>query len=180
MPARKLTDQQLREAADAYRRLGLDGHTLIGIPKKRFESRITAAVAAGVVSRAERRTVDQPPEDVANAPADDSGILKERIRTLEAAIKAHKRETLDEELVKREIIGLRDLLAEAAPPSWLLKPSRGGTTGTPTLFASDWHWGEVVAPAQVNGVNEFNLEIAHRRAKHMVTTATDLLLGHMA
>jgi hypothetical protein len=45
----------------------------------------------------------------------------------------------------------------------------------PTLFLSDLHWAEVVNPAQINGVNEYNLEIAHARMKKCVATAIHLL-----
>lgn len=49
----------------------------------------------------------------------------------------------------------------------------------PTLFASDWHHGERVFPNQVNGVNEYNMDIAHKRAKRLITSTIDLLTNHM-
>lgn len=49
----------------------------------------------------------------------------------------------------------------------------------PTLFASDWHWGEVVDPAQIGGVNEFSPEIAHRRARRLIEQTIYLLKEHM-
>ena len=51
------------------------------------------------------------------------------------------------------------------PPSWTTKEYSGKSQGIPTLFLSDWHWGEVVAPSEINWQNEYNLQIAHQRAK---------------
>jgi hypothetical protein len=53
-----LTERQLRQAAEAYKRLGLHGHRLIaGMQPKAFEARVRMAVESGIVSREERRTV---------------------------------------------------------------------------------------------------------------------------
>jgi len=51
------------------------------------------------------------------------------------------------------------------PPSWTTKEYIGKSQGIPTLFLSDWHWGEVVVPSEINWQNEYNLEIAAKRAK---------------
>lgn len=47
--------------------------------------------------------------------------------------------------------------------------------GIPTLMLSDWHWGEVVDPAQIEYLNEFNLDIANRRADRVFNTSLELL-----
>jgi len=43
---------------------------------------------------------------------------------------------------------------------------------------SDFHWGEVVDPAQVNGINEFNLTIAQRRLRSVIEKAVYLYDEH--
>jgi hypothetical protein len=46
-----------------------------------------------------------------------------------------------------------------------IKPSsHHGNFATAVAIASDWHWGEVVEANEVNGLNEFNIEIARQRA----------------
>jgi hypothetical protein len=52
--------------------------------------------------------------------------------------------------------------------------------GVPTLFASDFHWGEVVDSTQIGGVNEFDMAIAHERLRTLVEVAIDLLRNHIA
>lgn len=51
--------------------------------------------------------------------------------------------------------------------------------GIPTFFLSDWHWGEMVDPEQVEGMNEFNLTIARERGNRMFFMAQELLLRHL-
>lgn len=85
---------------------------------------------------------------------------------------------LDHKKVREVIFGL----AEAKPdaPGWMINPPKAKhSPGVPTVLASDWHWGEVVDPAQINGVNKYNLQIAHRRAKRLVERTIDLLKNHM-
>ncbi len=65
------------------------------------------------------------------------------------------------------------------PPKWLSTASPGKNTGVPTLFASDWHYDEVVDPKQINGVNAFNRTIANARIKQLFTKTVDLLIHHM-
>lgn len=104
--------------------------------------------------------------------------LKDKIRTLEAQVANFHRETLDAKYVKEKIIGLA--VSDPKVPTWLIKQQLPkGTPGVPCLLASDWHWGEVVDPGQIGGVNEFNLKIAHERARRMVQNTVDLLNNHM-
>lgn len=90
----------------------------------------------------------------------------------------HNAKALDHKHVREVIFGL----SEAKPdiPTWIIDPPKAKhSPGVPTLFASDWHWGEVVDPEQINGVNKFNLRIAHARAKKLVERTIDLLRNHM-
>lgn len=113
-----------------------------------------------------------------DAAVSESIVLKDKIRTLEAQVKVAAKEQLSEHYVRTKIFKLAE--ADSAPPSWLTesKPSKKGP-GVPTLFASDWHWGENVDPAQIGGKNAFNIEIAHARARRLITNAIDLLDNHM-
>lgn len=111
-------------------------------------------------------------------PLDDHTLLKEQLRKVEAQLATANRETLSDEFVKREIIKL----AEQKPdvPTWLVrKPKAGKNIGVPTLFASDWHWGEVVDPKQIGGVNAFDMGIAQERARAMVEVTIDIVRNHL-
>jgi hypothetical protein len=116
--------------------------------------------------------------DEFNQKHDERVELRDRVRTLQAEIATFHRENLDDKYVKEKIIGLAE--AHIDPPGWLLKSVKSKhAPGVPTLFASDWHHGERVFPNQVGGVNEYNMEIAHRRARRLITSTIDLLTNHM-
>jgi hypothetical protein len=97
-----------------------------------------------------------------------------KIRQLEVSAATQSKEDFNAEFIKRKIIKL----SESTPsiPEWVVKKPKGhNVTGIPTLLASDWHWGEVVDPNQIGGVNEYNIQIAQQRAKAFIDTSIDLL-----
>lgn len=103
---------------------------------------------------------------------EENGALKAEIRDL-------RREELSREAIRQQVFKLAAL--NPNPPTWTTKPAkRGSTTGTPTILLSDFHWGEVVKPDEIGGVNEFNLEIAHKRLKRLVDVSISLLFDHMS
>lgn len=178
MPAPRLSDEVLKQAAEAYKRHGTNGNRELGIPRSTFEARVTAAINRGFCTRDDRRVL--APVEVATAtPFADEAMLRDQVRTLRAQLASATRSSITDEIVRREIIKLAEAPVEV--PDWTIKaPKRHtGVTGVPVLFASDLHWGEVVYPSQVNGANEFNIEIAHARLRRMVETATTLLKRHM-
>ena len=103
---------------------------------------------------------------------DENAELALQIRDLESA------RSMDPRKIRAAIFQLAEKTPE--PPAWLVtaKPPKKGP-GVPTLFASDWHWGEVVQPSQIGGVNEYSIKIAHERAKRLINNAMDLLDNHM-
>lgn len=179
MPTPRLSDETAQQAADAFRRHATyeAGAAALGIPRGTFEARVTAAIRRGFCTRADRGALVTPVA-VANATGDTEAMLKDQVRTLRAQIAASQRESLTDEYVRREIFRLAE--APVDVPTWLTSKSKSsGVTGVPTLFASDWHWGEVVFPSQVGGVNEYNLGVAHRRARTLIEKTVDLLRNHM-
>lgn len=175
MAAKPLTQEQAQEAIAI-----LNAHSgnitlaaaSIKMHPATFRNRILAARKFGIEPAA---PVLKPSIEVV-----DQDKMKDRIFELETALKAVRKDTLTDQWVKRKIIGLNEEIVGAEPPEWLLEIPRGiALPGVPTAFWSDWHWGEVVFPNQVNGVNEFNLEIAHRRAKSLVQKTIYLLKQHI-
>lgn len=170
MPAPALSDSAKREALAA-----LQQHTgnvtraaaALGISRSTLQSRLRIAQADSA----------QPVDCVTQASLNVEG-LKDRIKTLEAELKFRLRETLDAEYIKEKIIGLTE--AEVRPPAWLDRGTKVFTgAGVPTLFASDWHWGEVVDPKQINGVNKYNVAISQERARTLIEKTIDLLVNHL-
>jgi len=115
---------------------------------------------------------------VAGEKASVEDELKYQVATLKTQLTAYQKEELTARYVRTKIMGLAE--TTPTPPSWLVESKATmSSPGVPTLLASDWHFGEVISPAQIGGVNSYNLEIAHERAKRMILTAIDLLNNHM-
>jgi hypothetical protein len=100
-------------------------------------------------------------------------ITKEKLKAAEGQL-------LTDEYVRNQI--LRFAVGEHKPPQWTLelKGKASDLTGVPTLFASDWHWGEVVRPSEIGGTNEYNLDIARKRVKTLTSVTCELLTQHLS
>ena len=137
---------------------------MANVPRTTFQSRVRTA-KLGMPA--------ETPREVSAAVE-----LKDEIRTLKAQIASFNRETLDAKYIREKIIKLAEQPVRV--PTWLLNnKAPKSAPGVPTLLASDWHWGEVVDPAQIGGVNEYSLKTAHDRAKRMINNTIDLLNNHM-
>lgn len=82
------------------------------------------------------------------------------------------------EKIRAEIFDLAEHTIE--PPTWLT--GRGvpsGERGGPMTVWSDFHYGEVVNPDEVGGVNAYDMKIARQRFIRLVDTTIDLCTNHM-
>lgn len=109
----------------------------------------------------------------------DPAIKQEQaayIKRLEADLVRAEKDRLTHSAIRRVIVGLADSVSRSEAPKWLVTQRHADSApGVPTLFASDLHWGEVVHPSQIGGVNKFNIEIAHKRLDRMGERAVRLL-----
>ena len=97
------------------------------------------------------------------------------IQNLKAEMVGLRKELDDANAVKIVLGTLAAEVDRASVPEWTVKkPKAASGPGIPTLLLSDWHWAERVDPAQINGVNEFNLAIARRRLRFTVENAIHL------
>lgn len=108
-------------------------------------------------------------------------LLEEENRRLRLQNKTLAEQVLTDEQVRRHIFEIAH--SKPTMPEWLSMPTSHSALesvpGVPILFGSDWHWGEVVNPTEIGGVNEYNLDIARTRLTRLVETTIDLLTNHM-
>ncbi len=131
----------------------------LGIPKATLYSRLENAERVGI-----------------KPSIGEDEHLRAQVKRLENEVIAAQKKALTEDTIRRHIIGLRDQIEDAKPPAWLVNQTKPDSApGTPTLFLSDLHWGEVVHPSQINGVNRYNLDIAKKRLHHVAERAVRLL-----
>lgn len=149
---------------------------------------VTAAARASGIARptlqsqeqAALLTLKRAEAPVVPTPIAEADSLRDRVFELEAQLKSVASKTLTDEYVQRKVIGLTTDVANVRAPTWAVELPRGETLpGVPITLWSDWHWGERVFPAQVNGVNEFNMEIAHQRARRLLERVVYLLRKHV-
>lgn len=109
---------------------------------------------------------------------DEAAKLRIEVQRLNADIRALQREADTAEKIRTEIFNIAARTPE--PPAWLRSVVRNqGARGTPMTLWSDWHFGEVVRPEEVGGVNEFNADVCAARVKRLVDTTVDLCFNHM-
>lgn len=163
MPNPGLTPEQMQEAVDAYARHDSKKKAAesLGLNRRTYSNRLELALEQGI----------KPKVESAHSPM----ALKGEIKRLQTEVTRLQNEALTSAYVKRKILNLTE--TPPTPPDWVVRPKHGKTksAGVPTLFGSDFHWGEVVEPDQIGGVNKFNMEIANKRLRDMVETAVYLL-----
>lgn len=104
--------------------------------------------------------------------------LRDKISRLESQLAEADRGAISAEEVRTQIFKLAEYSPD--PPAWMIpKHASSSVTGVPQTIWSDWHLGEVVTPAEVNGVNEYNLAIAEARIRKLVDSTLNLCLNHM-
>ena len=141
----------------------------------------SAAKASGIhpdtlrkaIAMGERRglTADSQIRD----EAERLNIENERLRDELGALKESLKEDSD---IRREIFQLAARSPE--PPQWVSHgKGKNGFIGVPMTLWSDWHYGEVVRPDEVSGLNDFNADVAKDRIKRLVDTTCHLCFDHM-
>ena len=171
MAQKPLSQAEMQEVMNTYAKTGskTEAAKLLGINPNTFHSRMAICRANGI----------QPTIKVANKELTDLLEAKDKIRQLESMLHGQREEKLTSDYIKKVILKMST--NKVSTPNWLIKPPKGKTVaGIPTLFASDWHWGEVVDPNQINNVNEYNVAIGQDRAKVMIEKTIDLLKNHVA
>lgn len=147
---------------------------------EKYGSATKAAAAIGIASSTMRSTKEEARARGLTANTlvnDDGAALRSRIKELEAQIASLHREEETAESLRQKIYNLPRYTG--SPPEWTEKPRPAGLPGVPMTIWSDWHYGEVVNPDEVGGVNEFNLDVADRRIDRLVNRTIDLCMHHM-
>lgn len=136
-----------------------------GIARQTLQSHLRIATKGGIIP----------------TPVDFEGERKRyerRIRDLGQEIDSIRQENLTSRTIRQEIFKIASRSPE--PPSWLLSPPKEprGSPGAPLALLSDLHWGEVVRPEQIDGLNEYNLKVARKRLRNWTSKLVDLCFNH--
>lgn len=69
----------------------------------------------------------------------------------------------------------REQLGKPGRQPYQFKPKKPSGTATAVLVVNDWHAEETVDPATINGLNEYNLEVADKRIERTWHAAVELI-----
>jgi hypothetical protein len=163
MAAPLISKAELQSCVDAVQTHGsaVAAAAALSINLETFRSRMRNAKALGLVPRG-------------MAP-DHPRILKGKIKELQTELKKSLQTSSEVEAIKDAVGALRSNVEACEPPKWTQTAlAKASSPGVPTLMLSDFHWGEQVFPAQIGGVNKFNMKIARERLRYTIDTAIHL------
>jgi len=168
MPTPPVPPHKLQETADliAYHGNSSRAAKASGIPQGTLNSRHAMAEAKGIKSKIK-----------STEAADQVHLLERQIKNLKAELRDRERTEFAAADIKEKLFKVSQI--EPKTPDWVIKPKAQSknTPGTPTLFCSDWHWGEVVDPAEIAFKNAFNIRIAKERVRSLVDNTIDMLFN---
>jgi|TARA_R110002020_G_scaffold594_7_gene3028 hypothetical protein len=143
----------------------------LGIPRTTLLERIEQAQLQGIKPT-------MVPPDAEAALIEQQYSHDAEMRDMKRQVDVLAKENLSHQKLKNSLIKAENHTIK--PPKWISKntPAKGAP-GVPTIFLSDFHWGEVVDKQAVNGINEYDREIALRRFKNVINTTIDLCTNHM-
>ena len=137
-----------------------DAARSLNVPRTTLISRLDAAEREGI-----KPTVRSPNLEV--ALAEQKMVYDLQIRDLKKQLDEAILQNITADYVRKHVFKLGK--HKAKPPKWLVKSSPAtGAPGVPTLFLSDFHYGEVVKPDAVGNLNNFNKKISQARLKSTV------------
>jgi hypothetical protein len=88
------------------------------------------------------------------------------------ANKKYKKLLAENRSLAREV---RSMKSVGEVSTFSIRPSSVKSEAVPVIVASDWHYEELVLRSSVSGLNEFNLDIAHKRSVEFFQNALVLI-----
>jgi hypothetical protein len=157
MAALRTTPAELQQAVAALKKHGTKAAAAraLGVPIGTFKSRLNAA-------------------ELPIPPAEGSAVASE-LKRLRKEVHDAQKISATSAAILDAVGSIRSNTDKLEPPTWVSAPlATPSSPGVPTLFLSDIHHGERVFPAQIGGVNKFNMEISRKRLHYTVETAIEL------
>jgi hypothetical protein len=122
------------------------------------------------------------PLDIDVKTFDRARRLEHELKEARQTIRRLTDERVDDDYINDLVGRVEALRVNGERPEWILPAARkksGKTLSYPHLFISDPHYGEVVDPSTIMGVNEYNAEIARKRIATTFRRAVHMAQDHL-
>lgn len=150
---------------------------VLGVAPSTMRDKVTSAKRAKV--KATKEGVEKALRSIAEVQAVQLLEREAEVADLKKELRRTKKDALTTENIKRELFEVAS--APVKPPEWTLRVGKKNDDQlVPVCVWSDFHWGESVDPTQINGLNEFNTQIAKKRFRRLVERTQYLLTEHVA
>ncbi len=154
------------------------GWNVMAMARRRGGSRATwqhrierARQALGVTEPRLRKTAEE-------LPARQKRQLQDKIMQLAGQLRAVHREQNAEVALRDAVVGTA--AQDPHPPAWSAKPRKAsGGPGTPILLFSDAQWGETISASELDGINAYDVTVATRRYRALISKTIELAFEHM-
>ena len=164
--AMKIKDSDLQEAVDLLHKYGTP-----------YRASRHCKMPPATLRDRNKRALQLGFKPQVNSIESELDILRRVNKELKKELKDFQAEKTDANLVKEKIIKLANLKPDI--PEWTTKIlKKPHLPGVPTLFCSDWHYGETVFPDQIGGVNAFNQSIAKERIQILTEKTIQMLFNY--
>lgn len=120
-----------------------------------------------------------PQQTQPHQPADGVEMrrLRGRISDLERKLKAAEETAIAAQDAHALALDLGAVKLSA--PEWLMEADTpSGQPGVPFLCLNDWHCGEIVRAAEIDGLNSYDLDTAEQRIQRVIQRTIDLCYSH--
>ncbi len=193
----RLPDKEIKRRVRAYEKYLKKGATPTNKPNPNKQAATSLAATelnlsrvqlAAAIKEAARRgfpanhdlyTVAKGSEQDVDLPLPEKQRMSDKISELEERLRSTTRLLNHQEDVERIAMGLKDYPLE--PPKWTHVLGQGSKKReVPTLFTSDFQFGEVVDLEEMDGINEYDVSIACKRYDRLLKSSVDLCLTHTA
>ena len=119
------------------------------------------------------------PEQDAKVTLSERQRMTDRIAQLQSDLKAALKKVNANEDIERQAMGFKDYPFDI--PKWTLAPlKKDQHQEVPVLFTSDFQFGEVIDLDEMDGLNEYDVEIACARYESLIQKTVDLCFNFTA
>ena len=105
--------------------------------------------------------------------------LEDDLRIARAAIAASEKEKFEALRIRESVFGITQTAPDA--PEWAHERSTAsGAPHVPVLVTSDFQLGEHIDRENMDGINEYNVEIAQERYRRLISKTVDIAVNHLS